>query len=81
MCILFLRLRIDTYGLYGCNGHVGGDIVALVKKTVHLVIEESTWKEFLILSINRNKNLSGMLVDQIYREVSDSAFEEKEDSK
>ena len=55
--------------------------MALIRKTIHLVIEEATWEEFRILAIRRNKNMSGLVVDQIYREVSDSAFEDGEETK
>ena len=53
----------------------------LVRKTVHLPIEEKTWDEFKILAIRRGKSVDGMVSELVYREVSDAAFEEPEEKK
>lgn len=51
----------------------------LVRKQVHVPIEEQTWDNFKILAIKRGKSVAGMISELVYREVAEAAFEVGED--
>lgn len=55
--------------------------MALVRKTVHVPIDDKVWEDFKVLALRRKKSVDGLVAELVYGEVAGSVFESQEGEK